>query len=219
MDTGTQVAELLESLQSPATLYGQCRQRRCQQIAESLAVAASHTASHLVQVGESEVVSSIDDDGVGIGNIDTVLHDSCRQQHVVVIILEVDDNLFQFLRFHLPVTHGDTGIRDIFADEFLDALQVVDARIDEIHLSVARHLEIDGVGNHLCTKGMYLGLNGIAVRGRCLYDAQVAGSHQRELQGPGNGRSTHGQCVDVGLHLTQLFLRRDTELLFLVDDE
>ena len=48
MDTGTQVAELLESLQSPATLYGQCRQRRCQQIAESLAVAASHTASHLV---------------------------------------------------------------------------------------------------------------------------------------------------------------------------
>ena len=117
------------------------------------------------------------------------------------------------------MTHGDTGIRDIFADEFLDALQVVDARIDEIHLSVARHLKIDGVGNHLCTKGMYLGLNGIAVRGRRLDDAQVTGTHQGELQGTGNGRSTHGQRVDVGLHLTQFFLRRDTELLFLVDDE
>ena len=130
-----------------------------------------------MQVRESEVVGAIDDDGVGIGNIDAVLHDGRRQQHVVLIVLEVDDDLFQFLRFHLSVTNSDACIGNVFANQVLDGPQVIDARIDKIDLSVARHLEIDGVGNDLCTKGVYLGLNGIAIGGRCLDDAQVAGTH------------------------------------------
>ena len=99
------------------------------------------------------------------------------------------------------MTNGNAGIRHILLNHFLDTRQVVDARIDEIHLSVARHLKIDGVSNNLCAEGVYLRLDGIAVGRRGLDDAQVAGSNQRELQRSGDRRCTHGQRVDVGFHL------------------
>ena len=165
------------------------------------------------------MVGSVDDDGVGIGYVNTILYDGCREQHVIVVVLEIEDNLLQFLRLHLSVAYGNTCVRHVLMYQLADALQVVDARIDEIHLTVARHLEVYGVCNNLSTKGMYLRLDGIAVGRRCLDDAQVAGSHQRELQGTWYGRCRHCQRVYVGLHLAQFLFGRHTELLFLVDNQ
>ena len=66
---------------------------------------------------------------------------------------------------------------------------------------------------------MYLRLDGISVGGWCLDDAQVARTHQRELQGTRNGGRRHGERVDIGLQLAQLLLGRDAKLLLLVDDK
>ena len=219
MDAAAEVAEVLQRLQTSAALHGQVGQWRCQQVAERLAVAAAHTATHLVQVGESEMLGTIDDDGIGIGDVDAVLDDGGGEQHVVVVVDEVEDDVLQLFGFHLSVSHGDAGVRHILMDEFLDTCQVVDAGIDEVHLTVARHLEVDGVGNDVGSEGVYLRLYGVTVGRRCLDDAQVAGAHQRELQRARYGRCRHGQRIDIGLQLAQLLLGGDAELLFLVDDE
>ena len=172
-----------------------------------------------MQVAESEAVGTIDDDGVGIGYVDAVLDNGRRQQHIVVVVLEVKDDLLQLFRFHLSVAHSHTSVGHILLDDLLDALQVVDARIDKVHLSVARHLEVDGVGYDLGAEGVYLCLYRIAVGWRRLDDAQVAGTQQRELQRSRNGRGRQRQRVDIGLHLAQLLFRRDAKLLLLVNDE
>ena len=57
-----------------------------QEIAEGLAVATSHPASHLVEVGETEILRTIDDDGIGVGDVDTVFYDSSRKQYVIVVV-------------------------------------------------------------------------------------------------------------------------------------
>ena len=117
------------------------------------------------------------------------------------------------------MSDGHTGIGHIFVDEILQVYQIADAVVHEKHLSVAAHLKVDGIGNHFFVKGMHLGVDGIAVRRRCLHHAHVSCPHQRKLQGARNGRGTHGECVHIGLHLAQFFFHGHAKLLFLVNDE
>ena len=129
-----------------------------------------------MQIGETKVMGTINNNCIGIGNVDTILYDGSRKQHVVVVIGEVKHDLFQFLGLHLSMSDGDAGIGDILMNHLFDMRQVTDAVVNEVNLSVARHLEVDGIGDNLCTKGMYLCLNGITVGRWCLDDTQVAGA-------------------------------------------
>ena len=164
-------------------------------------------------------MGTIDDDGIGIGDVDTILDDGGGEQHIVVVVGEIEDDILEFAWLHLSMTNGHTGIGDVLMNEVGYLLQLTDTIIDEVDLTIARHLEIDGIGDDLCAKGMYLSLNGIAVGRRRLDDTEVASAYQRELEGTGDRRGRHGEGVDTRLHLAQLFLGRDAELLFLVDDQ
>ena len=172
-----------------------------------------------MKVRESEVMSRIDNDGVGIRDIDTILDDGSREQHVVVVVGEIEDDLLEFLRFHLSMSDSHTGIRDIFMDHLRDVREIADTIIDKVNLPIARHLEVDGIGDDLGAEGVNLRLDGIAVRGRCLDDTEITGSNQRELKRTGNRRCRHRQRIDIRLQLAQFLFRGDTKLLFLVDDE
>ena len=66
---------------------------------------------------------------------------------------------------------------------------------------------------------MHLGLYGIAVGRRSLYDAQVACPHERELQGARYRGGRERERIYTHLQLAQLFLHRHAKLLFLIDDE
>ena len=134
-----------------------------------------------MQVGESESVCIIDDDGVRIRNVNTVLHDRRREQHIIVVIDETNDDFFQLLRLHLSVSDGNAGIRNIFMDDLSDMVETFDAVADEEHLSVATHLKVDGIGYHLTAERTDFCLYRIAVGRRCADDTHITGTHQREL--------------------------------------
>ena len=72
------------------------------------------------------------------------------------------------------MTDGNTHVGDVFLYSVLQALQVAYAIVDDIHLSVAAHLEVDSIYNYLRTERVNLCLYRIAVRWRCLYHTQVA---------------------------------------------
>ena len=120
---------------------------------------------------------------------------------------------------HLPVTYGHTGIGDILVHQFLQLRQTRDAVVHDEYLAIAAHFKADGLGNDLRREGVHFSLYGIAVGRWCLYDAQITGTHQRELQGSRNGRGGERQRIDIHLHLAQLLFRGHTELLLLVDDK
>ena len=66
---------------------------------------------------------------------------------------------------------------------------------------------------------MHLGLHGITVGRRGLYDRQIACPHQGELQRTRNRRGGKRQRVHIDLHLAQLFLGSHPELLLFVDNQ
>ena len=56
------------------------------QVAESLFVAAPHTAAHLVQVAQTEILCLVDDDGIGVRYVDTALDNGGGEQNVIIIV-------------------------------------------------------------------------------------------------------------------------------------
>ena len=219
VDARAEVGVVFNCLQSSSCIVGKQRERRCEQIAERLAGATSDSSSHLVKVGESEAMSSVNEDCVGVGNVNAVFDDGGRNEHVVVIVHKSRDDFFQFFRRHLSVPHGDAGIRNVASDQRGDVGKRGDARADDENLSVSAHLKVHGIGDDFVVKGVNLRLNRAAVGWRCLDDGEVAGTHQRELEGSWDGRGGHGQRVDVHLQLSQFLLHRHAEFLFFVDDE
>ena len=83
------------------------------------------------------MMSPVDNNSIGIRDIDTVLDNGRGEQHVIVVINEVIDHLFQFVGLHLSMTDGDTSFRHIAVYHVSDTSQVVDTGIDKEHLSVA----------------------------------------------------------------------------------
>ena len=75
IESAAQFGKSLQGLQTSACLLCQHRAWRCQQIAEGLAVAAPHTSAHLMKVRQTEMVGIVDDDGIGIADVDAVFHD------------------------------------------------------------------------------------------------------------------------------------------------
>ena len=172
-----------------------------------------------MQVAQSEAVGVVYDYGVGIAYVDAVLHNRGGEQHVVVVIHKSYEYLLQLLGIHLAVSDSHTCVGHILVYERCYLGQSRYAVVDEVYLSVARHLEVDGIGYYLMTIYAQFGLHRIAVGWRSAYDTHVAGTHQRELQGAWYRCSRHGERVDIGLQLAQALLGRHSELLFLVDDE
>ena len=66
-----------------------------------------------MQVAQPEVLCLIDDNGIGIRDVNATLYNSCGKQYIIVIVDEIKDDFFQFGRFHLPMPDADTAIGDI----------------------------------------------------------------------------------------------------------
>ena len=150
-----------------------------------------------MQVGESKLMCIVDDDGVGVGNIYSVLDNSRREQHVIVVVDKSQYDILKLLRRHLPVPDGNAAVRDIFQNKPFYLRQRRYAVVDKEHLSVAAHLEVYGIGNHLMSVCGELGIYWMAVGRRRAHDAHVSRSHKRELQRPRYRGCRHGESVYV----------------------
>ena len=103
MDAAAKFAETLDCLQ-PSTRNGIKRDvGRHKKIAESLARAAAHSSAKLMQFAQSEVLCVVDDDCVDIGHVDTRLDYRSGEEHIVVVVGEVDYGSLKFLGRHLSV--------------------------------------------------------------------------------------------------------------------
>ena len=195
------VGKTLNGLQT-ASRYG--RQRiagRHKQIAEGLARTASHTTAQLMQCAQTEAMGIVDDNGVDVGHIDAVLDDGGGYEHIVVVIGEVDNHLLEVLGLHLAMAHHHAGVGHYAMHHILEMREAIDVIVNDKHLPVARHLEIDGFAQYIIIECIHRGEYGVAVGRRGVESAQVARAHKRKLQGARYGRSTHGERIHIYLHL------------------
>ena len=99
-------------------------------------------------------MSSVDDDRIGVGNIDSVLDYRGGDQHIELAIDEVHNELLHILRIHTSVPDCRTRFGADSGDHTLNREQVVDSIMHEIDLSAACQLCLDCLTNDLLAKQM-----------------------------------------------------------------
>ena len=214
-----QVAEAFDGLQAAACHRCKRISRWHHKVAERLAGRTSHASAQLVQFAQTEVLGVVHNDSVHVGHVDAALHDGGGQQHVVIVVGEIDDGLFELVGGHLSVRHEGACIGHHAFHHRLKVIQPLDAVVDDERLAVAAQLEVQGLLQDVVGEGVDRCHYGPSV-GRGSGDGrEVAGAHQRELQRAWNGGGAHGERVDVHFQLFEFLFYRHTEFLLLIDYE
>ena len=169
-----------------------------------------------MQVAQAYVLGLVDDDGVGVGDVEAVLDDGGAEQDVVVAPHEIQDAVFQVFGLHLAVGHADTGVGQQPVQDIVDGGQFFHLIVQEEYLAAAVEFVVYDAPDLVFVEEDYLGLDGDAVgRGR-LDDGQVAGAEQAELQGARDRGGREREGVDADLQLAELFLGTHAEFLLFV---
>ncbi len=160
---GPQLGVLLEQLQTALGVGGQIG--RHDEVAEGALMRAPDAAAKLIKLGEPEVVGSVDDHRVGVGDIETVLDDGGGDQNLRVAPQEFDHRPFQLTLGHLAVSDGNTLVWDQpphLDGDLLDRLHPV---VHEEDLAAAIDLQPDGVLDRLIVPGHHVGDDRLTVAG------------------------------------------------------
>ena len=72
---------------------------------------APDAAADLMQLGQAQFVSAIDEDGIGGRHVDTAFDDGGAHQQVATMVVKIQHHLFQLFFLHLPVCDADARIR------------------------------------------------------------------------------------------------------------
>ena len=178
VETAAYCGEFLYGTQTFLGLVGKDGIGGYEHVAECFAIAASHAAAHLVQVAEAELLRVVDNHGVGVGYVETILDDRCRHKHIYFAFNKTHHGVFHLFAFHLAVGYGDRSVGYQAGHEAGHFGKVFDAVADEEHLTVARQFIHDGVADKLLAERGEFGLNGLSVGRWCLDHAEVASAHE-----------------------------------------
>ena len=95
---------------------------------------ASHSTLELVQLGQSEAVRPVDDQRIGIRNVQAAFDDAGTHQHIDVARRELEHRLLQFPFGHLPVGDRDPRLGHQFSQPLCHLVDTHHPVVDEIHL-------------------------------------------------------------------------------------
>src|SRR5262249_40415671 len=102
-ETGTQIGEFLQRGQTTACDGRQLNLGWEQEISVSTAIRAAHAATQLVQLGESQALGAIDQNGVAKRDIQTVFDYRRCNQNVGFVMHELEHRFLEFGFWHLAV--------------------------------------------------------------------------------------------------------------------
>ena len=120
---------------------------------------------------------------------------------------------------HLSVPHDRFRAGYNAPDGIFYLVNILHPVVNEKNLPVTRQLVLNGLADDLFIKAMQLGNNWVAVGRRRLDDRQVAGTHQRKLQGTRDWRGRQRERVYIHLQLFQFFFHRNAKFLFLIHNQ
>ena len=190
-----------------------------QQVAIGPVDVTAHAAAKLVQIGQAVAVGLVDENRVGVGDVQAALDDRRRQQEVEAVGHEVQHHPLQLVLGHLAVGDADAGLGHDLAEPLGERLDVLHAVVDEVDLPLPVQLPQHGLPDQLGIEARDAGFHRQPVFGRGFQVRDVADADQAHVQRAGDRRGGHRQHVDGLPHGLEPLLDLDAEPLLLVDDD
>ena len=98
----------------------------------------AHSASQLVQLGQAVTLSPVDNQGVGVGDIEASFDDGRRDEHIKAPLPEIDHHRFEIVFRHLSVGDGHPGLGNHFSDLAGFCLDGLHAVVHKEHLALTQ---------------------------------------------------------------------------------
>ena len=86
-------------------------------------------------MAEAEAVGTVDDEGVDGGHVDAGFDDRGAHEHVILVLGEVEDDLFEDGFVHLTVRDGNTSFGHKFSDTLSRGVDFGDPVVDVKNLA------------------------------------------------------------------------------------
>ena len=212
-------ARRLDGVEALARVAGQRALVGRHQVRVSLVVGAPHTAAQLVQLGEAELVGAVDEDRVGVRDVDAVLDDRGAHEQVAAAVVEVGHRSLERALVHLSVPHADARLGDQRPQFVGGAVDAGDLVVDEEHLAAAREFPGDGFAHDVVALRDDEGLDRQPLGGGCGDDGEFAQAAEREIQGARNGGGGERKHVHLRAQGPQALLLAHAEAMLFVDDD
>src|SRR5260370_30332042 len=173
-EPGAQFAKLLHGGKPFAGDVGERGLRRNKEIGVGALGGTTDAATQLIELRQPEAVGAVDQNGVGAGDVQTVLNDGRGHQHVRFVADEFQHYALEFFFGHLAVGYHYARLGHQLCDPGAERIDRFDPIVDEKDLAVARKFGFDGALHKLFLKGSDAGLTGHAVARRRFDDGRVS---------------------------------------------
>ena len=199
--------------------FGEILFRAVGEIGVGVAGGAPYPAAKLMELAQAKSVGIFDDEGVGVGDVQTRFNDGGAYQHLDFALCHGLHHIPQGVLTHLAVGDAHADARNPALDRGGALVDGFRAVVEVIDLPAPLNFPADGIVNDGLAVLHHEGLHGIAVGGGLLDGGHVPDAGQRHVQRPGNGSGGEGQYVHSLGNFLQAFLMADAEALLLVHDE
>ena len=208
-----------ERREARAGLRRQLGRIRIEEVGVGGDVRAADPAADLVELAEPEGVGPLDDQRVGLRDVDARLDDRGRDEHVGVAGEERVHALLEIALAHLAVGDEEPEPGAELAELLAHLLDRLDAVVEVERLAAAPVLPLERLLDHVLVVLPHGRPDRTPALGRRLDDRDVAEPGERHVQRARNRGRGEGEHVDLEPDRAEQLLLRDAEPLLLVEDD
>ena len=157
---------------------------------------APHSTAELIELGKAERVGAVDDDRVGVGDVEARFDDRGAHKYVCFLCDEIAHDTLEVALPHLSVGDRDPRLGYDARHPACHRIDRLHPVVDEKHLPTAPELAEDCIAHYVLVEAGRIGPNREAVDWRCLDHAEIPNSSQRKLQRAGNRSRRQREHVD-----------------------
>jgi hypothetical protein len=174
-------------------------------------------APQLVQLRQAEGIRPVDDQRVGIRDIQPGFDDRRAQQHIHFAPYEGVHCPLQLVLVHLPMADADARFGDKGGQRFPDRTDRLHPVMEVKNLSAPLDLAQDRLAHQFFAVRADARDDRHPLLGRRINGRDIPDAGERKVQRAGNGSGGEGEHVHLGAQLLEILLVRDSEALLLVD--
>ena len=219
LEAGAKLGRVEDRLEALAGLVRETLPTAIQQVGVGPPGGPPHPAAELVELGQPERICPIDDDRVGVRDVQAGLDDGGAHEDVRGTTGKGEHDLLQGALRHLTVPDHDPDAGQHRAQLLRLGLDRLDPVVHVEDLAAAVELAQDRVLDQAGRGFRHPRLDRQPVLRRRLDDAHVANAGERQVERARDGRGRQGEHVNLGPEPLETLLGRDPEALLLVDDD
>jgi len=216
--SGAELAVIGQHFQAFLAFRGGVEACVVEEISKGTLGAAPNPPAQLVKLCQAKGIGSVDDQGVGVGNIQAGLDDGGTEQDINLVMVEGMHHLGQLALVDLPMRDADPGFRHQLGKVVVHRRDGLHAVVNVKNLAAAVQFPNDRLAYQFGVVRPHVRDHRQAFLRRGVDGGDIAHAGERHIQRPRDGSCRKRKHIHLGAQFFEVLLMRHAKALFFVDD-